>query len=224
MCTACSRAPVSASSASAGNRASASTAAANGAIFASVSSRTVWRSSSCSSPSVYICGAPLHVAAVLAADLEECLGDLLQAAHPGGVHEHGEHVLTAARGLLERGERGVRLLAVPLLEAADPVQLRLLLFLGAAGERDKGVLLVGMRVAEGVDADDGQGAVVLAVLVQHRLVLDLAALVAGLHRAEHAAAGADRLELAQHRLLDQVGQLVDDERALQRVLVGRQAP
>jgi hypothetical protein len=52
---------------------------------------------------------------------------------------------------------------------------------------------------------------VLAVLVVQRLVLDLAALVAGLHRAQHAAALGDRLELLQHRLLDQVGQLVDDE-------------
>jgi hypothetical protein len=55
-----------------------------------------------------------------------------------------------------------------------------------------------------------------------RLLLDLAALVHRLHRAEHAAALGDPLELLQHRLLDQVGQLLDDERALQRVLVLRQ--
>ena len=41
---------------------------------------------------------------------------------------------------------------------------------------------------ERVDADDRQRAVVLALLVEHRLVLDAAALVAGLHGAEHAAA------------------------------------
>src|ERR1700743_1320411 len=113
MCTACRLAPVSASSASAGNRASASTWAANGAIFASASSRTVWRSSSCSSVSVYISVAPgsrcrsclPDVAAVLAADLEECLGDLLQAAHPGRVHEHGEHVLAGPGGVLKGGQR-----------------------------------------------------------------------------------------------------------------------
>ena len=56
--------------------------------------------------------------------------------------------------------------------------------------------------AERVDADDRIAAVVLLVLVVHRLFLDLAALVAGLHRAQHAAALGDRLELLQHRLLD----------------------
>jgi hypothetical protein len=65
---------------------------------------------------------------------------------------------------------------------------------------------------------------VLALLVEHRLVLDAAALVAGLHGAEHAAAVGDALELGEHRLLDQVGELVDDEGALERVLVHRQAP
>jgi hypothetical protein len=56
---------------------------------------------------------------------------------------------------------------------------------------------------------------VLALLVEHRLVLDAAALVAGLHGAEHAAARVEALELGQHRLLDQVGELLDDEAALQ---------
>ena len=96
--------------------------------------------------------------------------------------------------------------------------------LGAAGQRDRRRLRLRVRVAEGVDADERQRAVVLALLVEHGLVLDLAALVAGLHRAEHPAAGADRLELRQHGLLDQVGELIDDEGALQRVLVHRQAP
>ena len=59
----------------------------------------------------------------------------------------------------------------------------------------------------------------LAVLVQHRFVLDLAALVAGLHDVEDAAALADPVEFGQHGLLDQVGELVQDERALRRVLV-----
>jgi hypothetical protein len=52
-----------------------------------------------------------------------------------------------------------------------------------------------VRVEEGVDADDRQRPVVLAVLVEHRLVLDPAALVAGLHRAQHAAALGDPVEL-----------------------------
>src|SRR5947209_3513048 len=79
-------------------------------------------------------------------------------------------------------------------------------------------------VAEGVDPDDRIRAVVLPVLVEHRIFLDLAALVAGLHRAEHAAALGDRLELLQHRLLDEIGQGLDDERALVRILVLSQSP
>ena len=85
-------------------------------------------------------------------------------------------------------------------------------------------VVVGVRIAEGVDADDRVAAVVLPVLVEQRLFLDLAALVAGLHRAQHAAALGDRLELLQHRLLDEVGQLLDDEAALVRVLVLRRGP
>jgi hypothetical protein len=54
---------------------------------------------------------------------------------------------------------------------------------------------IAVRVAEGVDADDRVLARVLEHLVVHRLFLDLAALVAGLHRAQHAAALADALEL-----------------------------
>jgi hypothetical protein len=38
--------------------------------------------------------AGLDVSAVLAADVEERLGDLPEGAHPGGVHEGGLDVLT----------------------------------------------------------------------------------------------------------------------------------
>jgi hypothetical protein len=44
-------------------------------------------------------------------------------------------------------------------------------------------------------------------------------LVAGLHGAEDAAAVGDAVELGEDGLLDEVGELVDDEAALQRVLV-----
>src|SRR5690606_10535259 len=50
---------------------------------------------------------------------------------------------------------------------------------------------------EGVDANQGQRAVVLLVLVVEALFLDLAALVHRVHGAEHAAAVADGLELAR---------------------------
>ena len=72
---------------------------------------------------------------------------------------------------------------------------------------------------EGVHADQRQAAVVLLVLVVQALFLDLAALVHGVHGAQHAAALADGLELLVHGLFHQVGQLVDDEAALPGVLV-----
>ena len=57
-----------------------------------------------------------------------------------------------------------------------------------------------------------------------RLVLDLAALVAGFHGAQHAAALGDALELGQHGFFHQLGQFLDDEGALVRVFVLGQAP
>lgn len=94
-----------------------------------------------------------------------------------------------------------------------------------AGELDRLLLFAGrLGSAEGVDPDDGQHAVVLLVLVEHRLVLDAAALVAGLHRAEDAAALGDPLELEEYGFFDQIGELIDDERSLQRILVHREAP
>ena len=78
---------------------------------------------------------------------------------------------------------------------------------------------------EGVDADQGQAAVVfLAALIEHavvhRLFLDLAALVHRVHRAERAAALADRFEFLVDGFLDGFGELVDDETALPRVSKG----
>jgi hypothetical protein len=110
------------------------------------------------------------------------------------------------------------------MEVGQPLELRLLLLRRRARELDLRRRLVAVGIAERVDADDRVRAVVLLVLVVERLLLDLAALVAGLHRAEHAAALADRLELLEDRLLDEVGQVVDDEAALARVLVLREPP
>ena len=59
-------------------------------------------------------------------------------------------------------------------------------------------------------ADQRQLAGVLARLVEEALVLDPAALVLGLHRAEHASALADPVELFDHRLRDEVGELLRD--------------
>ena len=57
-----------------------------------------------------------------------------------------------------------------------------------------------------------------------RFFLDLAALVAEFHRAEHTAALADRLEFLEHRFFDEVGQFIEDEGPLVRILVLGQAP
>ena len=50
------------------------------------------------------------------------------------------------------------------------------------------------------------------------------ALVAGLHRAEHAAPVADAIELGEDGLFDERSELLHDERALQRVVVLGEAP
>src|SRR3546814_15145365 len=55
-------------------------------------------------------------------------------------------------------------------------------------------------------------------------LLYAASLVAVLHRAEHPAALGDALELLEHRLLDEIGELVDHEAALVGVLVHGEPP
>ena len=71
-----------------------------------------------------------------------------------------------------------------------------------------------MRVAEGVYTDDGVRAVVLFVFVEHRLFLNFAALIAGFHRAEHAAALADGFQFFEYGVFNPVGEFVDNECAL----------
>ena len=72
--------------------------------------------------------------------------------------------------------------------------------------------------AEGVHADDREGPVVFPGLVEKGLVLDPAALVAGLHGAEDTAAVGQPVELAQHGLFDEVGELFDQVGTLLRVV------
>src|SRR5690606_13333548 len=79
-----------------------------------------------------------------------------------------------------------------VLPRTDVGDLLGLLGLGGADQLDLGGHFAGVFLGqEGVDADQGQAAVVLAVLVVQALFLDLAALVHGVHGAEHAAALAD---------------------------------
>ena len=110
------------------------------------------------------------------------------------------------------------------VEGPQASELRLLLLLAGPDQLDgPRRLLTGARVQKRVHADDGQLPRVFLVLVEEALVLDLAALVHRLHRAEHAAALRDALELLQHRLLDQVRQGVGEERALSGVLIRQHA-
>ena len=53
------------------------------------------------------------------------------------------------------------------------------------------------------------------------LLLDAAPLVHSFHGAEDAAALGEPVEFVHHRLLDQIGELFDDEGALERVLIFR---
>ena len=110
------------------------------------------------------------------------------------------------------------------VEVGQPLELALFFFVGGSCQFQLVLHGVAMRVAEGVDADDGQLAGVLEHFVVHALVLDAPALVAGFHRAQHAASLGNALEFHQHRLFQQLGEFFDDERALRRVLVLGQAP
>src|SRR6266850_6972738 len=59
----------------------------------------------------------LHVAAVLAADLEEGMSDLPERADPDRVHQHREHVLIAddcLTQLLQHGRRKIRIFLMEL--------------------------------------------------------------------------------------------------------------
>ena len=56
-------------------------------------------------------------------------------------------------------------------------------------------------------------------LVIERLFLDLGSLVLPLHRSQHSPAAVEPLELRQDRFLNEVGELFDDEAALERVFV-----
>lgn len=105
------------------------------------------------------------------------------------------------------------------LPASNVRNLLALLGFRRADQLDLGRHLARMLLGqEGVHAHQGQAAVVLLVLVVQRLFLDLAALVHGVHGAQHAAALADGFELPVDGLFHQVGQLVDDEAALPGVL------
>src|SRR3974390_1155848 len=130
----------------------------------------------------------LHVAPGRPSGLEQRPGDLSERAGANGVHEHGEHVLIADHRLPEALEHRPGFLLVGPVKFGEAPELRLLLLLGRADEVELARHRVPFGIAERVHAYDGVGAVVLAVLVRERFLLDLAALVAGLHRSGPASA------------------------------------
>ena len=97
---------------------------------------------------------------------------------------------------------------------------------GGPGQLDafRELVIVGVRITEGVDPDDGHGPGVFQGLVIDGLFLDLAALVTGFHGAQHAAAFGDAVEFGQNGLFHQVGEFVHDEAALLGIFIFRQAP
>jgi hypothetical protein len=60
------------------------------------------------------------VAVVVPADLEERLGDSLQAAHTGGIHHGGEDVAAGTGRVLECRQCRLGCLGVPFGEIANP--------------------------------------------------------------------------------------------------------
>src|SRR5574343_179321 len=120
-----------------------------------------------------------HVPPILAADFEQGAGDLAQRAHAHGVHQDLEHVPVVDHRLLESFEHGRRFLRVAHVELLQALQLALLLVLGRARQFQLLRNGVAVRIAEGIDPDDGVLTRVLQHLVVHRFVLDAPSLVAG---------------------------------------------
>src|SRR5690606_21214704 len=133
------------------------------------------------------------------------------------------HVAAAACDVLQPTECRIALVTKARRAVADLVDLLALFVLRRTNELGALDEVCFVLRQERVHADDGQPAGVLLLLVEEALLLDLAALVHGLHRAEHAAAQIERLELLEHGFLDEVRELLDERAALPRVLVLREA-
>src|SRR6056297_1825933 len=165
-----------------------------------------------------------HVAAVLAAHIVQGPGYLTQGTRLHGLHEFFEDVAAGPGHFPEPLQRLAAVADVVALERAHRVDLCLLLLVVGAHEFQRAhLVLLPLGRQKSVHADDRQAAVVLAALVVQALVLDLAALVHRVHGAQHTATLGDALELLVDGLLHQVGELVDDERALPGVLAVVQA-
>src|SRR6516225_526321 len=160
-----------------------------------------------------------HVATILTADLIQRPRDLPERADLDALHELSEHVAAARRHLLQLRQRRGGTLRVARLEGTHRGHLILLLLFGRADQFGALVLIADIACGEeGIDANERQRAIVLARLVVQRFLLDLTALVHGLHRPEDATTFGQRLELPVYRLLHEVGEILDGERALPGIL------
>src|SRR5690606_22603522 len=168
-------------------------------------------------------GLASHAAAVPAPDVVEAPGDLSQAGDLRDLHQGGERVLACGSSGGEALEGGRQLPSVAVLERFQAADLSLL---GLVGGPDQAIGFLERRAflrQEGVHPDDRVLAALLHALVVERLLLDASPLVLAFHGAQHPTARVDPVELRQHRLFHQVRQLLDDERALEWVLVLGQA-
>ena len=117
----------------------------------------------------------------------------------------------------------VPLAFVDALESAELVDLLVFFVVVGAHQFQFAVGFLAFLGEVGVHADDGQGAVVFLVFVHHGFVLDLAALVHGVHRAEYAAAFVEAFEFLQYGFFHLVRELLDDVGTLPGVFAGVEA-
>ena len=128
------------------------------------------------------------------------------------LHQHLKDIGAGLYGLLYLPQGQGRISGVVLLELGHGSYLGLFLTLirtyqfGLAGRCSAIPVL-----PEGVDADDGQIAVMFALLVIEAFVLDFTSLIERLHGAEDAAPLGDAVKLHIHRLLHLIGELLNNE-------------
>src|SRR5215831_6819830 len=95
----------------------------------------------------------LHAPPILPAHLEQRLGDLTERAYANGLHQLREYVAVLDHDTLESLERLRSGSSVPRVKLREPLELRLLLFLGRARELEFLRHRIAVRIAERVHSD-----------------------------------------------------------------------
>ncbi len=155
----------------------------------------------------------------MSADFKEGLGDLTEGAGFDGLHEFVEEVAAFESDFFELGECEGRAGGVSGLEVGDARDLGIFFGVGGAGELDLDDAIGGVGIEEGVDADDGEFAVVFFGFVVEGFFLDFGALVHEFHGTEYAAAFGDAVEFGEDSFFDDLGEVFDDVGALVGVFV-----